>query len=138
MNHLQSSQGEADKTATLHYIDATLNGASHLHIHSPVTDVFVLALNTSFITGTGSKRRGIHLASFYAALGKEKQNALPDFHAFSSADQTGRFAGKGKPTCWKVFSKASSDIIAAFAAFGATEVLLDAVYCCVVKWVCQL
>ena len=78
VNHLQSSQGEADKTATLHYIDATLNGASHLHIHSPVTDVLVLALmrypqNTSFITGTGSKRRGIPLASFYAALGKEKQ-----------------------------------------------------------------
>ena len=28
-------------------------------------------------------------------------SALPGFHAFSGADQTGHFAGKGKLTCWQ-------------------------------------
>ena len=42
--HLQSNQEEADTKMILHALDATANGASQLQIHSPDTDVFVLAL----------------------------------------------------------------------------------------------
>ena len=59
IGHLQSNQEEADTKMILHARDATTNGATQLQIHSPDTDVFVLALrrypelceNTLFVTG---------------------------------------------------------------------------------------
>ena len=44
VGHLQSNQEEADTKMILHALDATANGATQLQIHSPGTDVFVLAL----------------------------------------------------------------------------------------------
>ena len=35
--------------------------------------------------------------------GTTKAAALPGLHAFSGADNTGGFAGKGKPAFWKIF-----------------------------------
>ena len=48
----------------LHTLDATNDGATKLSIHSPETDVLVLAIrrysemcpNTSFVTGKGTNR----------------------------------------------------------------------------------
>ena len=53
----------------LHALDATANGATQLQIHSPDTDVFVLALmrypelckNTLFVTGRGQHHPMIEL-----------------------------------------------------------------------------
>jgi len=45
VGHLQSNQEEADTKIILHALDATANGATQLQIHSPDTDVFVLARN---------------------------------------------------------------------------------------------
>ena len=42
--HLQSSQEEADTKILLHALDATAAGATEIRIHSPDTDVFILAL----------------------------------------------------------------------------------------------
>lgn len=44
VGHLQSNQEKADTKMILHSLDATANGATQLEIHSPDTDVFVLAL----------------------------------------------------------------------------------------------
>ena len=44
VGHLQSNQEEADTKIILHAFDVTSDGAMVIHVHSPDTDVFVLAL----------------------------------------------------------------------------------------------
>ena len=102
--HLQSNQEEAITKMTLHALDATANAATQLQIHSPDTDVFVLALrrypelceNTLFVTGRGQHHRVIELKPIAETPGPEKIAALPAFHALSGADNTGSFFRKGK------------------------------------------
>jgi len=104
VQHLYSSQEEADTRIILHSLDAARRRATELYIQSPDTDVFVLVIrryhqlyrDTYFITGVGNKKRLIPLGPIVHALGAEKAAALPGFYAFSGVDVTGRFAGKGK------------------------------------------
>ena len=111
MSQLESNQEEADTKLMLHAVDATRRGASSIAIHSPDTDVFVLALrrypllckNTTFVTGTAQKRRVISLQPICTSLGPNKIAALPGLHSLSGADNTGSFAGKGKLAFWKAF-----------------------------------
>jgi len=49
----------------------------------------------------------------WAALGPERAKALPGLHAFSGADNIGRFARIGKPTWFKLFMEAKDDVIEA-------------------------
>lgn len=101
VQHLRSSHEEADTRIILHCLDAVRRGATQLYIQSPDTDVFILALHlyhelckdTYFITGVGNKKRQISLEPIVHELGVRKAAALPGFHAFTGADQTGRFAG---------------------------------------------
>ncbi|CAH3153687.1 unnamed protein product, partial [Pocillopora meandrina] len=117
VRHLRSTQEEADTKIILHALDASAQGATQLSIHSPDTDVLVLALrrypdlcsNSCFVTGTGN------------ALGPPKTAALPAFHALTGADVTGSFSGKGKATCWNEFYNASTPILQALANLGSGE-----------------
>jgi hypothetical protein len=69
----------------LHALDATTNGATEIKIHSPDTDVFILALrriprlcqNTVFVTGKGENRHEIQLKPIVDALGPIKTAAVP-------------------------------------------------------------
>ena len=116
MSYLVSNQEEADTKLLLHALDATASGATSIRIHSPDTDVFVLALrrypelceDTAFVTGVGQRHRVIHLRPIVEALGPNRTAALPGFHALSGADNTGSFAGKGKLACWKTFQDGRS------------------------------
>jgi len=72
------------------------------------------------------------------ALGAAKVEALPGFHAFSEADVTGRFAGKGKLTCWQALSRCSMEVISAFAALGTSEELGIDTERAIETFVCQL
>ena len=125
MSHLHSEQEEADTKIILHAIDATTSNATTIHIRSPDTDVLVLALrryphfcdDTAFVTGVGQRRRIIPLKPIFTALGRERAEALPGFHAFSGADNTGSFYGKGKLTCWKAFFHTSRDVVCCFHRF---------------------
>ena len=109
VKHLCSSQEEADTKLILHSLDSVRRGATELYIQSPDTDVFILSLrryrqlceNTYFVTGVGNKKREISLGPVVQSLGITRTAALPGFHAFTGADQTGRFACKGKLTCWQ-------------------------------------
>jgi len=97
VQHLYSSQKEADTRIILHSLDAARRGATELYIQSPDTDVFVLAIHryyqlckdTYLITGVGNKKRLVPLRPVAHALGAAKAEALPEFHAFSVADTTG-------------------------------------------------
>ena len=129
MPHLKSDQEEADTKIVLHTFDGTANGATEIRIHSPDTDVFILALrrypglcqNTVFVTGKGKTYRMIKLRPIVCALGPLKTAALPSFHALTGADNTGSFAKKEKPTCWSVFSEAHIDVIQALSQLGTRE-----------------
>ena len=125
---LSSNHEEADTMLILHAFYA----AQHhqiVHIMSPDTDVFVLALRrlpqlgsqTCIVNGIGSKRKLVLLQPIYDALGSDLVAALPGFHAFTGCDTTGRFSGKGKQTCWKTFLKASKGVVTAFSNLGTVR-----------------
>ena len=146
VKHLHSSQEEADTRIILHSLDAVRRGATQLYIESPDTDVFVLAIrryhqlckDTYFITGVGNKKRIISLEPVVQALGKTRTSALPGFHAFSGADQTGHFAGKGKLTCWQALNRCPVEVVSAFASLGTTEKLSSDAEKKIEAFVCQL
>ena len=139
-------QEEADTKIILHAIDATASGATTIRICSPDTDVFVLALrryphfceDTAFVTGVGQRRRIISLKPIFTALGRERAAALPGFHAFSGADNTGSFYGKGKLTCWKSFFHTSRDVVVAFTDLGTTPTVLESTLAGIERFVCNL
>jgi len=64
--------------------------------------------------------------------------ALPGFHAFSGADQTGRFAGKGKLSCWDALMKSSPDVVCAFASLGNSDRPSSETISALEEFVCQL
>ena len=144
VGHLQSNQEEADTKMILHALDATTNGATQLQIHSPDTDVSVLALrrhpelceNTLFVTATGLHHRIIKLKPVVETLGPEKIAALPAFHVLSGADNTGSFSGKGKLLCWKIFAEADSSIITALAELGQAAHPNEEIVSAIEKFVC--
>ena len=53
----------------------------------------------------------IQIKKIYDNLGQAKAAVLPGVHAFTGADITGSFAGKGKLQCWKMFNRADEDVI---------------------------
>jgi hypothetical protein len=145
MTYLKSNQEEADTKIILHALDATTNGATEIKIHSPDTDVFILALrrfprlcqNTVFATGKGENRREIQLKPIVDALGPIKTAALPAFHALSGADNTGSFSGKGKASCWKAIDEASEDVFHAISSLGTSDMPSDETVTAIEWLVCQ-
>ena len=126
VDHLDSNQEEADTLLILHAL-STSQIASSVHIMSPDTDVFILALqklpllgDVSMLVGTGTRRRLVNLQPIYESLDANHAAGLIGFHAFTGSDTTGRIAGKGKQTCWKQFKKANGNIHQAFAQLGQT------------------
>ena len=69
---------------------------------------------------TGSKRRLVKLQPIHPVLDENLAAELIGFHAFTGSDTTGRIAGKGKQTCWKLFKKTNKDILKPFAQLGQT------------------
>ncbi|KAK5911790.1 hypothetical protein CesoFtcFv8_001726 [Champsocephalus esox] len=113
----ENNQEEAD-TLLIH--QAVL--ASHrnpadaqLMFFSPDTDILVLVTanydlllkNTSISMASGV----VQIEPLWRALGKERAKALPAFHAFTGADNTGRFSRIGKATWLQIYLKADEDIL---------------------------
>ena len=146
VEHLASTQEEADTRMFLHAIDATKRGATSLSIHSPDTDVLVLALwnfaslcdETSVVVGTGDKRRSIPLRPLYDSLGDHLVAALPGFHAFTGCDQTGTICGKSKVSCWNTLKKADKQVLEAFASLGGSAHVQDDVAIRLELYMCHL
>ena len=146
VDELASSQEEADTKLILHAHYAAKRGASKIDIFSPDTGVFVLAIhhypvlcnNTNFVTGKGDKFRSISIRNIYNTIGCSRAAALLGFHAFSGADNTGCFFGKGKPSCWKVFEQADNSILHAFASLSSNTPILDTDVSELEHFVCKL
>ncbi len=83
VEHLRSSQEEADTIVILHALDVVKRG-KEVDIVSPDTDVFILALSRypalgkdpRIVTGTGSKRR-VCIQPVFSAIGPNIAAALP-------------------------------------------------------------
>ena len=145
LEHLESSQEEADTCMILHALDAVHRGATSISIHSSDTDVLVLTIYkfpelcplTSMVIGTGSKRRTVDIAPINAALGP-LASALPGFHALTGCDQTGTFCGKSKVSCWKALKIADTTIIEALGNLGETQDLSNTDVRALEAFTCQI
>jgi len=85
-----------------------------------------------------NKKRLVPLRPVAHALGAAKAEALPGFHAFSGADTTGRFAGKGKMSCWQALSRCPAVVVSVFVALGTSEELKPDNESAIETFVCQL
>ena len=129
VQHLHSSQEQADTRVILHRLDAARREATVTFSH-----LIQMCLSSQFDATVSL----IPLGPIVHALGTAKAAALPGFHAFSGTDVTGRFAGKGKLNCQKALSRCSEEVVSAFAALGTSEELSVNTVSAIEAFVCQL
>ena len=98
---------------------------------SPDTDVLVLVIanydlvlkNTSISMASGVMR----IEPIWRAIGAERANALPAFHAFTGADNTGRFSHIGKATWLELYIKPNS-VIRSLRMLSAEKELTETMF----------
>ena len=120
------SHEEADNLIVLHGIDvAKRDPFQELYIDCCDTDVFLLLLYyfEKLCTRTifNGKNDCIDIGMLYEVLDKEKVKALPRFHAFTGCDQTGKFRGFSKETCWKTFIDSPEVVVKSFQELGRSN-----------------
>ena len=64
--------------------------------------------------------------------------ALLGFHAITGCDQTGRFLGYTKLSCWETFLLADDDVLQGFSQLGSSSQLTSDVVESLEKYVVQL
>lgn len=109
-------------------------------VFSPDTDVLVLfianydlmLMNTSISMASGVMK----IDRIRRAIGAERAKALPAFHAFTGADNTGRFSRIGKSTWLKVFMKADTDVISSFQMLSTEREVTDTMFATLASFVC--
>ena len=93
-----------------------MNLVRKLIVCSPDTDVLLLLIffyqelctHTIFRTGSGN-RIPDNIGLVYEMLGEEKCKALLGLHYFTGCDQTAKFYGKTKLSCWKTFLNSNNE-----------------------------
>ena len=91
--------------------------AARMVFFSPDTDVLVLAVahfdklckNTAISMASGI----LEIGPIWSALGREKATALHVFHAFTGADNVGRFSRLGKTKWFQQYMRADKEVISA-------------------------
>ena len=131
----------------LHARHAALSGYSNIVIHSPDTNVGVLAccgtrqiqVRLYFHTGTNTRRRYISINALAVKHGPAVCRALPGLHAFTGCDSTSAFVGCGKKAGLALISASSSGAARqAMALLGTSfNVRNDLMDMCE-QFVCQL
>ena len=107
----------------------TIRDDADLTISSPDTDVFLkiiqmypkLPKEAFFLTGKNKQRRKIPIRPIYEKIGPKQAAALLGFHSFTGLDMRGRFAGRTKDWCLKVFLMCNDIIVDALASLGRDE-----------------
>ena len=94
-----------------------------------------LPCNISFLTGKGNLKRNIQ--PVYNKLGHRRASAILGFHALTGSDMSGRFAGRSKEWCSKVFMACDDDILNALESLGHRD-LSQEDYDQLERFVCQL
>jgi len=116
-------------------------GDVELTIFSPDTDVLVLAVaNYHLLPGNTSLSMAssvIKVEPICKALGEKRAQALPAFHAFTGADNTGRFARLGKAKWLQKYQKADADMVTAFYMLCKEAELSEDVFTSLARFVCS-
>jgi hypothetical protein len=115
-------------------------GDEQLTFFSPDTDVLVLIIanfdllprNTSISMASGV----LQIQPIWTALGTDKAKALPAFHAFSGADNIGRFARIGKTTWLKHFIEADEEVVGALTMLSSDRDVTEDLLTILAKFVC--
>ena len=104
---------ESDSRMMLHAAHAAHAGRSKITTRTVDTDVVVLAVALACIFdeedevwmsfGTGKAFRFLAAYEMMRALGPEKAQALPMFHALTGCDTVSSFADRGTRTAWEVW-----------------------------------
>ena len=128
---LEHNQQEADTIIILHSIvDRSFLATSILTILSPDTDVFLvliyfypnLCTSTIFRTGKKINVRDIDIGRCFDALEPKRAKSLLGFHAFTGCDMAGKFRGRSKAFCWKIFLQSDNKVLDSFFALGSREI----------------
>ena len=114
---------------------------AEMTLFSPNTDVLVLIIASCDLLPKNtpiSMVSGVHqIKPLWTSLGPEKAKALPAFHAFSGADNTGKFARFGKATWFKQFLESDDDVIRALCMLcDDTDVTEDFLESTLARFVC--
>ena len=117
---------EADTCIVFHALDITnRNPFTDLVICCSDTDVVLLLLHyfdeLSTSTINRSTNYDIILRQAYDTLGPELCKSLLGFHALTGCDQTGKFSGFSKLSCWKVLIDSSPHVLNALQLLGSAE-----------------
>ena len=131
------SQEEADTLPLLH--------ALSIDRHAEVVIAFLLMIqmypslpcNISFLTGKGNLKRNIPVQPVYNKLGHRRASAILGFHALTGSDISGRFAGRSKEWCFKMFMACDDDILNDLESLGHRD-LSQEEYDQLERFVCQL
>ena len=117
---------EADTLLLLHAV--SLDPNCEFVIQPPDTGVLILLItmygklppNICFQTGKGDKIRKIDVGKVFCGLGELRSSPLLGFHAFTGSDVTGKFAGRSKEFCFKIFLSCNEDILIGLKHLGNT------------------
>ena len=98
-------------------------------IVSPDADVLLLLIyyypqlrtSTTFRTGSGNDQRDIEIRKMYESIGPLHAKAILGLHVFTGCDQIGRFYGKSKLECFRIFPDCQREKLDGFIALGSTE-----------------
>ena len=126
----ECGQEEADTRIVLHTIDICKRDPfTELTISCSDTDVLLFLLNYfDQLPSTTTFKTTHHqykLHSIYETFTSRVCTALLGFHAMTGSDQTGKFNGFNKKTCWDTFVQSTDDILDAFIHLGTTDMNHD-------------
>ena len=100
-----------------------------LYVVSPDTDVLLLLIyyylqpcaSTIYRTGSGNDQHDIKIRKMYESIGPLHAKVILGLHVFTGCDQIGRFYGKSKLECFRIFTDCQREKLDAFIALGSTE-----------------
>ena len=116
---------EADTGIVLHAIDVCKRDPfTDLVISCSDTDVLLILLyyfdELSSSTIFRTTQHDITLQLIHENIGPHMCKAILGFHAISGCDQTGKFYGHSKLSCWKTFVSSPTPVIEALSQLGET------------------
>ena len=122
---------EADTGIVLHCIDISKRDPfTELVVSCSDTDVLLILLHyfNQLCTTTVFKtlHQQMNLRMMYESFSPRRCQSLLGFHAITGCDQTGKFYGHSKKSCWNVFMDAPDEIIDALAKLGDLTEFTDA------------
>lgn len=81
-----------------------------------------IPIKSYFIGSKSKKNNSIENGHICNALGRVRTKSLLALHAISGTDMSGKFAGRSKEICLKIFLSASYEIVSAVNEMNNTNI----------------